>query len=154
MEIAAGVRLISPAGSPAAAVLVDGLRLLVGLGLIGLGGQAFLAALDRTPLAAPGRRRGRSGAVLRGVLVTVANGNELVFWSAVLVLGAGEAVPPAFALALIVGVGAVALAFDLTLARLAGGGAVGRLLPRLRRPLEAALGAAFCLTGGALLGVL
>ena len=133
--------------------LADSLRSLAGAALVLLGGQAILAAFGNAPIAASDRRHGRLGAVLRGILVTAANGNEFVFWSAVLVLGAKQVFSPAFVFVLVAGAGAVSLAFDATLACLASGGGIGRVLLRLRRFLEAALGAAFCLTGGLLLGL-
>lgn len=132
-------------------LLTEGLRLLVGIALIVVGGQALLAAFSNACLKVAERRCNPSRAVLQGLLVTLANGNEIVFWGAVLVLGAEVEHGSAFGLILVVGVGLISLAFDVTLACLASGGEIGRFMLRMRRVLELGLGSAFCATGAILL---
>jgi threonine/homoserine/homoserine lactone efflux protein len=94
---------------------------------------------------------------LHGILLTLGSVNELVFWSAILTLGAGSMAGPdrevdaVFAISLILGVVLIGFILEATLACLATAGGIGRIIRRLRRPLEAALGIAFCGTGAALL---
>ncbi|MCB2055871.1 MAG: LysE family transporter [Geminicoccaceae bacterium] len=143
--------------------LVALLQWAVGGLLFFFGAQAIRSAWfgSKSCAVRPGRRGRR--AVLQGLVLTVANVNELVFWSAVLVLGAGSGVAatgtgalddPVSISLFVVAVGAAAFAFDGALAWLAGSRSMAGPLMRLRPALEFALGIVFCAGGGLLLGLL
>lgn len=85
--------------------------------------------------------------------MTIANGNELVFSSAVLAIGASQAYSLTFLVMLVATVSMTALAFDLVFARVASSAMASRLLLHGRRFLEAALGLGFSRTGVALLKI-
>lgn len=138
-----------------APLFLGGLKLLVGLTLVALGARAVLAAFAEHGIEAASGGSSPAMAFLHGVLLTMASVNELVFWTAILALGAGAMTTaghdPAFAAALVAGIVVLNVACEGTLACIATSGGIARLMRRLRRPLEAALGFAFCLTGAALL---
>ena len=136
------------AGAP---LLLAGLKLSIGVALIVLGGRVILAASGPSGLKGADGRAAPPAAFAQGVLVTMASTNEVVFWSAMLALAVGAEPSPTFGGVLVAGVVVIALAFEGTLVWLATAGTVGRLIRRLRQPLEVALGVAFCATGAVLL---
>lgn len=140
-----------------APILLGVAKVLIALALLAFGVRAFLAACAPLDPERAGAHDAPLAAWLHGILLTVGSVNELVFWSAILTLGAGWMAGPdrevdaVFALSLILGVVLIAFILEATLAYLATAGGIGRIIRRLRRPLEAALGVAFCGTGAALL---
>ena len=138
-----------------APLFLGGLKLLVGVALIAFGARAVLTAFAEGQIVPAHGGTSPKMAFLHGILLTMASVNEVVFWTAILALGAGAMTTaghdPAFAASLIVGVVVIAFGFEGTLACIASSGCIARLMRRLRRPLEAALGVAFCMTGAALL---
>jgi threonine/homoserine/homoserine lactone efflux protein len=140
-----------------APVLLGLVKLLVGGALVAFGIRAVLTACLPGDIAAASAGGRPVLALLHGFLLTMASANELVFWSAILALGSGAVVGPGaapdlgMAAAIIVGVVVIGFVGEAALACLATAGHVGALVRRLRRPLEAGLGVAFCATGAALL---
>jgi len=141
-----------------APLVLVALKATIGLALVVLGTRAIVAtsrAVWRRD-APPARQAPRShagAAMAQGILVTMASVNELVFWSAILTLGAGLGAEPSlvFRGTAVVGVVVIALVFEAGLAWLAAKGAPGGLIHRLQQPLEVALGLAFIATGAILL---
>lgn len=124
-------------------------KAVMGLTLIVLGASAIFSAL-KMDQAEP-RIGGNAGAFAKGVLVSLSNANQIVFWGTVLAIGTGVQFTTAGATAFVLAIGLIALAFFIGLAFLASGGVIGRLVNRLRTVLELGLGGAFCATGAGLL---
>jgi threonine/homoserine/homoserine lactone efflux protein len=142
-----------------APILLGVVKVLIALALLAFGGRAILAACAPLDPEKAGADDAPVAASLHGILLTLGSVNELVFWSAILTLGAGSLAGPdrevdaVFAISLILGVVLIAFVVEAALACLATAGGIGRIIRRLRRPLEAALGLAFCGTGAALLNL-
>ena len=140
-----------------APLLIGAFRLCIGAALVGLGLLAFVTAFERQGRAASGGRGSPRHAFTHGILVTMASGNEIVFWTAIMALGtgtmaaAGSAPDLGFAMALVLGCGIISFVAEGLLALVATTQGVACWIGRLRRPFELALGAAFCATGLALL---
>ena len=140
-----------------APLLIGAFRLFIGAALVGLGLLALVAAFERRGRAASGDRVTPRHACTHGILLTMASGNEIVFWTAIMALGtgtlaaAGSAPDLGFAMALVLGCVIIAFVVESLRALIATTQGVACWISRLRRPFEAALGAAFCATGLALL---
>lgn len=119
--------------------------------LLYFGSMGLVAAWKPKPIEPSTKVRGLQLAFVQGLVTTLTNANELIFWTAALALAGGIALSPLASIVLVAGVGTIALAFDLTLAYLATGGWLGHQLLRFRRPLEASLGGIFWLAGISLL---
>lgn len=129
------------------------LKVGMGLTLVVVGARAIIAAHRPAEPHAASSRGAHRAAFTQGILITMASFNELVFWSAVLAFGAGVGAEPGvvFKSVMVVVVVVIAIVFETTLAWLAATGTLGRLMRRLRQPLEIALGCAFIVTGAFLL---
>lgn len=139
-----------------APVLIDGLTLGIGVALVALGLRALVTAFEHSEIVTQSGRDTVLEAFAHGILLTMANGNEIVFWSAIMVLSTGPAAVGAtpdlgFAWTLVIGVAVISVIVEGALACLVSTGRVARWIGRCRRPLEAALGVAFCVTGVVLL---
>jgi len=128
--------------------LVGLLKAVMGLLLIVFGASAIFSAFRMDEIKP---RAGGGFAFAKGILVSLGNANELVFWGTVLAVGTGAEFTTAGATGFVLGIGLVALVFYICLAYLASGGVIGRVINRLRTILEVGLGGAFCATGVGLL---
>ena len=119
--------------------------------LLVFGALAIFSAIKPRQIQQVARPQRNGSALVQGLLVSLTNTHEFVFWTAALALGAGTAFDTVSVTLMIIGVGVLALSFDLTLAYLASGGVILRLLVRLRRMLEISLAGAFSVIGAGLI---
>lgn len=90
---------------------------------------------------------------LCGITVTLANVNEVVFWSAVTAILASHQVTGAEGAGIVLGTGLIAFLFDAGVVFAVSGNWLGRRVLLFRRPLELGMGVAFSGSGFWLVGI-